>query len=138
MKRGMERLALLLVASGLTDKEIVQLLRSAEKYGRVWGVLPTSSRASVVVGTLVLGGLLKVLSWQMVPVCSGVVSVLLLFLSFWFLQNKPSDPDFLVADEEGKEKSEAHVALEHKLHHPLAGTTLPEGLLAFAKSYRCG
>jgi len=106
------------------------------KYGRVWGVLSTSSRASVVIGTLVLGGLLRVLSWQAVAVCSGAVSVLLLFLCLGFLRNGPSDPDFLVADEADEQEPEAHVALEHKLHHPLAGTTLREGLLAFASSYR--
>ena len=33
MRLGIQRLALLLAASGLSDKEIVQLLRSAEKYG---------------------------------------------------------------------------------------------------------
>ena len=105
------------------------------EYGRVWGVLSTSSRASVVVGTFVLGGMLGFMSWEMVAVFTGVVTALLFLLCLRYLRDKPADPDFL-APRPGEEAEEDLVAPHQDSTHPLAGTKLPEALLAFAKSYR--
>jgi len=111
-----------------------------QKYGRVWGILSTSSRASVVVGTLAFGWMLGFASWRTVAFTATVVSLLIGIVCYFFLQDKPADPEFLKADEESVDDAEkiaeAEKALENKLRHPLNETSLAQGLLAFAKSTR--
>jgi len=104
-------------------------------YGRVWGVLSTSSRASVLVGTLTLGALLNRFSWETVAMVSGGTSLLLLLLCFRYLRDKPADPESLDQDE--VEQTNAHVTAPGQDNtHPLAGKTLAQALLIFAKSHR--
>lgn len=111
-----------------------------QKYGRVWGILSTSSRASVVLGTLAFGWLLGMTGWRTVAFTATGVSLAIFIGCYFFLQDKPSDPGFLAADEEKNEDAgrieEAAQALKNKLNHPLNGTTLIQGLSAFAKSER--
>ena len=112
-----------------------------KRYGSVWGVLSTSSRASVVLGTLLLGWLLSQMEWRFVAFAATGVTLLILVLCYLFMQDKPKDPDFLKNnddddDNDAENAFAAAKALQNRLHHPLKGTTLKQGLLAFAKSPR--
>jgi len=112
-----------------------------QKYGRVWGILSTSSRASVVVGTLFFGWLLGRYPWRAVAFSATGTALLILALCWVTLGEKPEDPGFLEADAEAsgdaEHDEESARALDNKLHHPLNGTSLPAALWAFANSGRC-
>ena len=110
-----------------------------KRYGTVWGILSTSSRASVVLGTLFLGWLLSQVEWRSVAFAATGVTLSIFVLCYLFMQDKPKDPDFLKnddADDDAEKAFAAAKAMENRLHHPLKGTTLKQGLLAFAKSPR--
>ena len=109
-----------------------------KRYGAVWGILSTSSRASVVLGTLFLGWLLGKMEWRSVTFIATGVALSVFVLCYLFMQNKPKDPDFLRNDDndDAEKALAAAKAMENRLHHPLKGTTLKQGLLAFAKSPR--
>jgi sugar phosphate permease len=94
-------------------------------YGRVWGVLSTSSRASVVAGTLFFGWLLSRLPWRGVAFAAAGIALLFLAAARWGLAGEPPPPD-----------ESAPGAAPDGASHPLHGTTLAEGLRAFARSRR--
>ena len=110
-------------------------------YGRVWSILSTSSRASVVLGSLFFGWLLNFMSWRGVAVAAGAVALVIGGLCYFTVNERPADPEFL--DDEPQDgadaeyAAEAAQALENKRNHPLHGLTLGGALLAFAKSTRC-
>ncbi len=120
-----------------------------KRYGAVWGILSTSSRAGVVLGTLFLGWLLSQMEWRFVAFAATGVTLAVFVLCYLFMQDKPKDPDFLknaadadadadaaAANADAEKAFAAAKAMENRLHHPLKGTTLKQGLLAFAKSPR--
>ncbi len=110
-------------------------------YGRTWSILSTSSRASVFLGTLLFGWLLSFFHWRVVAFISTGTALLIYFVCRHYLREKPEDPDFLkkyhqqYADPEQAREMEA--ALANQRNHPLEGTTLLQGLKAFATSVRC-
>jgi sugar phosphate permease len=103
------------------------------QYGRVWSILSTSSRASVVLGSLFFGWLLAFFHWRTVAFLSTVMALLVYAVCRFFLRDKPADPDFLASGTE--ERDEASAEKQHQ-KHPLDGTTLWSGLWAFACSSR--
>ncbi len=104
------------------------------KYGSIWSILSTSSRASVVLGTLFFGWLLGIMSWRYVALVAAVIALLITIYCYFFMQEKPADQNFIEKDSKGGEESDE--ALENLRNHPLKGTTLAQGLIAFAKSHR--
>jgi OPA family sugar phosphate sensor protein UhpC-like MFS transporter len=100
------------------------------QYGRVWSILSTSSRASVVLGTVFFGWLLAFFDWRTVAFLSTGFALLVYVVCRFFLQDKPTDPDFM------KDDKEAPAAVADKKNHPLDGTSLWAGLWAFARSGR--
>jgi sugar phosphate permease len=100
------------------------------QYGRVWSILSTSSRASVVSGTLFFGWLLAFFDWRTVAFFAAAMALLVYAVCRFFLQDKPADPHFLEEDQE------AAASLADKQKHPLDGTSLWRGLWAFACSRR--
>lgn len=111
------------------------------KYGRTWGILSTSSRASVVLGTLTFGWLLGQFHWRTVTFVSVGLALAIYLVCRLFLREKPEDPNFLkeegaAAEQDPEMAEEARKALENKEHHPLNGTNVGQGLLAFSKSMR--
>ena len=100
------------------------------QYGTVWSVLSTSSRASVVLGSMFFGWLLGYLHWRTVAILSSVMALLVYAICRFFLRDRPADAgnspaqQTTVADSEGESP------------HPLNGTTCWQGLLAFARSMR--
>jgi len=112
-----------------------------KNYGRVWSILSTSSRASVVLGTLLFGWLLSYMNWRWVGITAAVIALLIGALCYFVVKEKPSDPKFLEGDDGGGDDveyaAEMDLALENKRTHPLNGLSLGEALLAFSRSFRC-
>lgn len=109
-------------------------------YGRVWSIISTSSRASVVLGTLLFGWLLGFMNWRWVAVTAAVLALFVGLVCYFTVDDKPSDPKFLEGDDGGDDAeraAEMAQALENKRTHPLNGLTLGGAVLAFAKSGRC-
>ena len=110
--------------------KIVGAWYQPRQYGRVWSVLSTSSRASVVLGTLIFGWLLAFFHWRTVAFLSTAMALLVYAVCRFFLQDSPTTGSFLTNDEE------AAAPVADKQTHPLDGTSLWSGLWAFARSIR--
>jgi OPA family sugar phosphate sensor protein UhpC-like MFS transporter len=112
-----------------------------QEYGRIWAILSTSSRASVVSGTLFFGWLLGVMSWRYVSVCGGLIALVVGGAICFLMQERPADPKFIEKGGADVSRSEAFQresrrALDNLRNHPLKETTLLQGLIAFTKSHR--
>ncbi|NQY89003.1 MAG: MFS transporter [Colwellia sp.] len=114
-----------------------------QNYGRVWSILATSSRFSVVLATLFFGWLLSFMHWRTVGFIAAVFALIIFIGCYVYLKEKPEDANFF------KEKSNDNIntnnpklamaekqALYNKYNHPLLGTSTIDGLVAFAKSPR--
>ena len=110
------------------------------KYGRAWAILSTSSRASVVLGTLFFGWLLGQMHWRSVAYISAGLAMAILILCHLFLAEKPADPAFLERDnyngDDAEMEKEGAKALENLRSHPLKNFTLLQSLLEFSTSHR--
>jgi len=97
------------------------------RYGKVWGVISTSSRLSSVLSTLLLGTLLLWMSWPLVFLAAGTLTAAVAALIFAFLKGRPADaglpPSVALADGTAP-------------RHPLDNAGLREALLHFARSGR--
>jgi len=98
---------------------------SSHEYGRVWGIISTSSRVGTLTATLCLGALLAFISWRFILIIPAVMGLLVAAAFVWTLKERPEHP-LPEADEEPEP--------EDKSPHPLDGTTVPQALLAFAGS----
>ncbi len=82
----------------------------AARLGRVWGVISTSSRASSVVSSFFLGGLLVVLPWRWLFYAAAGVTALILGLNFVLLKDRPAQvglpPSNPEPPEDGEPRSE--------------------------------
>ena len=110
------------------------------KYGQTWSIVSTSSRASVVAATLFFGYLLSFMSWRFVGVTAAVTALSIVVFCYFFMQEKPEDPQFIEKDAGSTNDAElakdAEEALENLRNHPLKEVSLAQGLLTFAKSHR--
>lgn len=102
------------------------------KHGRVWGFIATSSRASSVAATLVLGSLLLVMSWRGLFVAAAVISVVIMLVLLKFLRSRP--PDVTELSTEAAETVNLLTAWSQ--NHPLRELETREALSFFAKSPR--
>lgn len=98
-----------------------------DRYGKVWGVIATSSRLSSVLSTLLLGTLLARISWHGVFFTAGLITAAVAVLIFLFLKGRPADA--------GLPPPEA-AADGPSGPHPLDGAGLGEALRCFARSGR--
>lgn len=98
-----------------------------DRYGKVWGVISTSSRLSSVLSTLLLGALLLRLSWPRVFFAAATATGAVATLIFIFLKDRPADaglpPPAPAADAPART-------------HPLDDVGLKEALVCFARSGR--
>ncbi len=62
-----------------------------DRYGKVWGVISTSSRLSSVLSTLLLGTLLLRMSWPRIFLAAGTLTGAVAALIFAFLKGRPAD-----------------------------------------------
>jgi len=109
-------------------------------YGRVWSILATSSRFSVVLATLFFGWLLSFLNWRMVAFIAAAFAFIIFAGCYFYLKEKPEDPTFFKEDENKADNNDLSIAskqaLDNKYNHPLRGTSTLAGLVDFAKSPR--
>ncbi|WP_232769156.1 MFS transporter [Colwellia sp. Bg11-28] len=111
-----------------------------QHYGRAWSILSTSSRLSVVLATLFFGWLLSFMHWRTVAFIASVFSLVILVGCYFYLKEKPDNPNFFKENETNADNFELTIAskqaLNNKYNHPLQGTGTIDGLVAFAKSPR--
>jgi sugar phosphate permease len=98
-----------------------------DRYGKVWGVISTSSRLSSVLSTLVLGRLLLLTSWPNVFVAAAALATAVIAAIFLFLKAGPAEIGLPPPSAGAGGKATPH---------PLDGTSLREALLHFARSGR--
>lgn len=110
-------------------KIIVESFQPNE-YGRVWGILSTSSRVGTLIATFCLGGLLSVLTWQSMLLASAIGGVLI-SVFFWFLL--PSQANALDADPQDSDTADDAHSITNT-SHPLHGKPLDAAILYFARS----
>ncbi|MCP4508601.1 MAG: glucose-6-phosphate exchanger SLC37A4, partial [Fuerstiella sp.] len=57
--------------------KIIETTFRPNEYGRVWGILATSSRIGTLIATLLLGGLLAIISWQTTLYIAGTAGIVI-------------------------------------------------------------
>jgi sugar phosphate permease len=111
-----------------------------QHYGRVWSILATSSRFSVVLATLFFGWLMSFMHWRIVAFITAIFALVIFVGCYFYLKEKPGAPNFFKEDEKNTDNPElanaSKQALNNKYNHPLEGTGTFDGLVAFAKSPR--
>jgi OPA family sugar phosphate sensor protein UhpC-like MFS transporter len=114
-------------------------------YGRVWSIISTSSRFSVVLATLFFGWLLSFMHWRSVGFIAAAFALVIFIGCYFFLKEKPENPNFFRENEsdntdtsvEGIALAKASKqAIDNKYNHPLQGTSMLAGMQAFVKSPR--
>jgi sugar phosphate permease len=111
-----------------------------QHYGRVWSILATSSRFSVVLATLFFGWLMSFMHWRIVAFITAIFALVIFVGCYFYLKDKPETPNFFKEDENNTDNTElayaSKQALNNKYNHPLKGSGTFDGLVAFAKSPR--
>lgn len=98
---------------------------SPREYGRVWGIISTSSRVGTLTATFCFGKLLVALNWRLKLLICAAAGIA---VTWGFLRVLKNDPPQSVG------KSDEESDARQKLPHPLQGTTVPQALLTFAGS----
>ena len=96
-----------------------------DEFGRVWGVLSTSSRVGALAATFCLGALLVFMPWRAMLVISAAAGVVTVVCFAFVLKERPKDQAVATGDESNDSKTPPH---------PLDNTTLPAALVRFACS----
>lgn len=98
------------------------------RLGRIWGIISTSSRASSVLSSLLLGGLLSVLPWRWLFFVAGAITFAVLVVCFFALKDSPASVGL---------KAAAKMAAEAGETPPSAwAETLASTLAFFGRSHR--
>lgn len=105
------------------------------EYGRVWGIVSTSSRVGTLTATALLGSLLAWISWRrMLGIATGMGVCAAIFYSL-FLKERPDDPSAVLcspATNTTKPGEQQNITLAH----PFDGLTLSKVIPHFARSLR--
>ncbi len=113
-----------------------------KQFGRVWSILATSSRFSVVLATLFFGWLLSFLPWRTVAIIAAIFALVIFIGCYFFLKERSENSVLLAIDKENTDSYARKSSLAEKqltanlTHHPLTNTSIIEGLVLFAKSPR--
>ncbi len=102
----------------------------AARHGRIWGVIATSSRASSVISSFLLGALLVVLPWRWLFYVSGMITALIVGLDFIYLKDSPGQRGLASPNPGPVESEEVRLGLLDWQE------TLGATLIHFAKSRR--
>ncbi len=106
---------------------------SANKHGRVWAIISTSSRVGTFSAGLFVGALLLVVGWRTAFAVTGAVTAAVFVGIYFTLTSKPAELD-LEAPE--IPKPDQDVGAPKAPAHPLDGTTLLYACGRFASSPR--
>ncbi len=96
-----------------------------DEYGRVWGVLSTSSRVGTIAAMFGLGALLAFMPWRVILVIPAAAGVLTVVCFAFVLKERPKVQTVVTSDDPDDSKTPPHA---------LDNTTLPEALAQFARS----
>ncbi|MEO2013126.1 MAG: MFS transporter [Fuerstiella sp.] len=123
-------LALMAKSSGWPSMaKIIRTTFRANEYGRVWGILATSSRIGTLVATLLLGGLLVIISWQTMLFVAATAGIV---ITVYFAVSQKAAAEKLAAampnNANERDGSDSNV------DHPLFGTSLMEAIAHFFRS----
>ena len=99
----------------------------AIRLGRIWGIISTSSRASSVLSSLLLGGLLMVLPWRWLFFVAGAITLLVAVVCFFALKDSPKAVGLEAPSEESAGERETSSEWSR---------SLPSTLAFFARSDR--
>jgi len=80
-----------MAASWPSMASIISVWYPSTKYGRVWGILSTSSRLGASLSMILLGTLLTVFSWQNLFRTAGVMGLCVVVCISFFLKGNPKD-----------------------------------------------
>jgi sugar phosphate permease len=114
----------------------------AKQFGRVWSILATSSRFSVVLATLFFGWLLSFFDWRMVAIFAAIFALVIFIGCYLFLKEHPKNSVLLAMDKANTDSDVSEATFAKKqltanfTPHPLTNTSIIEGLVLFAKSPR--
>jgi sugar phosphate permease len=98
------------------------------QYGRVWGILSTSSRVGTLAATFCLSSLLAWMSWRgMLWIAAGLGTVTAIAFAF-LMQERPA------AIASSVDETRLESATSPSPPHPLDGTTLVQAILCFLRS----
>ena len=120
-----------MAASWPSMASIISVWYPSTKYGRVWGILSTSSRLGASISMIMLGTLLTLFSWQDLFRTAGVMGLCAVACIFFFLKANPKDVG-LPALEDKVEPEDS----EQKALHFLYDKNPAEALWAFVGSGR--
>ena len=101
---------------------------SPNQYGRVWGLISTSSRAGTITATLSVGGLLQFLNWQQVLWVTSGVGIFLVLLAWFFIKEYPTSTV--------KSNSSTLILDDPYKNHPFFQIRLLEAFYRFLKNKR--
>ena len=103
---------------------------SPKHYGRVWGVLSTSSRVGTLTATFLLGSLLTWISWRAML---GIAATLGLIVSLYYAMRMRERPASVVPDHRD---AESDAESEPAIPHPFDELTLVQAAPRFFTSLR--
>jgi len=111
---------------------IIKVWFTHSKHGRVWGVIATSSRASSVAASLLLGGLLLVVSWRGLFYVAALVAVLIVVVLIRFPGAARSD----IGGPSAESDETLSLLSAWARNHPLNGLATFEALTFFLRNAR--
>ncbi|MDG1894452.1 MAG: MFS transporter [Fuerstiella sp.] len=120
-------LALMAKSSGWPAMtKIIETSFRPNEYGRVWGVLATSSRIGTLIATLLLGGLLAVVPWQTTLYIAATAGIV---ITVYFAVSQKAAAEKLAAAMPKTDNERGG-----NVDHPLFGTSLFEAITYFFRS----
>ena len=98
------------------------------QFGRVWGVISTSSRTGAILASLSVGALLYILNWQKIMWCASILGGLTTLLWFFYAKERPP------MEQEVNQEEPTYPTRDAE--HPLSDMSLKAALIVFSKSKR--
>ena len=122
---------------------IIRVWYPPTKYGKVWGVISTSSRLSASISLIFLGALLTLFSWQNIFRIAGIIALCVAALITFYLKARPEDAGLPSLSDKVEPEAGRGLSNDKREGNPEAGTyhllddkNPAEALLAFTKSGR--
>ena len=118
---------------------IISVWYPPTKYGRVWGMISTSSRLGASTSLIFLGALLSVFAWQNIFRTAGIITFCVVALIFFYLKASPEAAGLPTREDEvepGSSDGEDQSNPGARTPHLLDDKNPAEALWAFARSGR--
>ncbi|MFN8855516.1 MAG: MFS transporter [Planctomycetaceae bacterium] len=84
-----------------------------QQYGRVWGVLATSSRVGTLFATLLLGSLVTSVPWRSLLLLTSAGGVIVAMAYGWLLRETPPQPSTTTSPDSSHQTSHPSGAFDH-------------------------